>query len=594
MSDSPTSFSTSGDHAPRADADPLAGDWSQGLPGPIRALGVPEPRRLALEGVTAPPAPRTQPAAVEAPGGWEEAGGAPLQSLPSRDGSIGEAPPSVIVAMDASLPTPASQAAPEPSAPVEPGAAQEPPGDDALPPADAPTPWSEAVAQPAAADALWPAPALQPDVTETWTVPPPAPASAQPADAPGAAAEGSWEAAAPSESAEVKTEEAWPAPPPAEPADEEVEVIWSAPPAAAPAEEKGKKPGSSPPAEPVQEWQPEAPASDFAPVAQPEAAPPVAPAWSPAEGGPDWSAPPEAGAAAEEDWGSAPPAAGGTASSSGAVAPDWSAGGSETGAQEDWSAPAPAPASGPAWNAPAAGASALEQLESDPPDPEPGAAQELFGTVPMGASLSGEDDDQLGAPVELAAPEDVLRPVEAPSELLTPIDAPAEAQTAVQAPEDFLMPVNADDDPDLPVAMDDAPRAKTLAVMRPANAGALEVFGEHRVAVHTRGGRTLRGTVRDIDLSKAQFPLLPQGGGEAETIYHSDVKVIFFMLAPGEKVKPAEGGKVRVKLSDGRVIEGGRDGGETRHGFFLVPGDAARTNTRRIYVAREAAEEIED
>ncbi|HEY5677520.1 MAG TPA: hypothetical protein VIR81_12060, partial [Myxococcales bacterium] len=246
----------------------------------------------------------------------------------------------------------------------------------------------------------------------------------------------------------------------------------------------------------------------------------------------------------------------------------------------DWTAtqvdPAPAaPAAAPAWNAPAVGASALEQLDSEPPEPEPGAAEKLFGSVPAGGSLSGDDE-------------------------MAPPDAPAAAGTGVAAPEvlasaeDILTPLDPHDDPDLPVALDEpAPPAKPLAALRPATEGALEVAGEHRVAVHTRGGRTLRGTVCDVDLSKPQFALQPQGGGSTETVYHSDVKVIFFMLPPGEKVQPAEGGRVRVKLSDGRVIEGDRDGAEARHGFFLVPGDAARTNTRRIYVAREAADEIE-
>jgi len=93
-------------------------------------------------------------------------------------------------------------------------------------------------------------------------------------------------------------------------------------------------------------------------------------------------------------------------------------------------------------------------------------------------------------------------------------------------------------------------------------------------------------------LGKSQFPLLPQGGGGAETIYHSDVRVIFFMLAPGEKPHPGDGPKVRVTFSDGRLIEGTREGADAKHGFFLVPVDAARTNTRRIYIAREATDEI--
>ena len=118
--------------------------------------------------------------------------------------------------------------------------------------------------------------------------------------------------------------------------------------------------------------------------------------------------------------------------------------------------------------------------------------------------------------------------------------------------------------------------------------------GEHRVAVHTRGGRTLRGSVSDIDLAKSQFSLLPQGGANPEAIYHAEVKAIFFMLPPGEKPRAARGRKVRVTFADGRSIEGTRDGGEGQHGFFLLPADAARTNTRRIYVARDALAELTD
>jgi len=49
-----------------------------------------------------------------------------------------------------------------------------------------------------------------------------------------------------------------------------------------------------------------------------------------------------------------------------------------------------------------------------------------------------------------------------------------------------------------------------------------------------------------------------------------------------------------VTFADGRVIEGTREGAEAKHGFFLIPTDAARTNTRRIYVARDATSEIEE
>jgi hypothetical protein len=182
--------------------------------------------------------------------------------------------------------------------------------------------------------------------------------------------------------------------------------------------------------------------------------------------------------------------------------------------------------------------------------------------------LAGDDEDP-GPPQDLDSPEEVLRPLA--------IDH---------------------DDPDLPAVDERArppnKRAQPLAAFKPAGLGALEVSGEHRVAVHTRGGRTLRGTLRDVDLSKSQFPLVPQGGGEPETIYHSDVKAIFFMLAPGEKGQAGDGAKVRVTFADGRSIEGVRDGADAKHGFFLVPLDAARTNIRRIYVAREAISDVKE
>jgi hypothetical protein len=423
---------------------------------------------------------------------------------------------------------------------------------------------------------------------------------------------------------------------------------------------------SPPPAEPVQEWQTESAGSAWQEVKKPEATtlPDGAGAdWSSLQSGPDWAAPAastdaaaSAGGAADA-WGAPPP---------GAPASEWTGPPPAASSEAEWSAPPEPPPlkewsppseavaqqqeprATPAWNAPAVGASALEQLDSEPPEAEPGAAKELFGSVPAGGSLSGDDDpygpdslggdggsaEALGPPVELASPEEVLRPLgppvdlASPEEVLRPLSPPVELVSPEEvlrplsppvelvspeevlrplsppvelvSPEEVLRPLDGidHDDPDLPEAVPGSerarPRPQPLAHFRPATSGALEVRGEHRVAVHTRGGRTLRGTLRDVDLSKSQFPFLPQGGREAESIFHSDVKAIFFMLAPGEKPHAGEGGKVRVTFADGRVIEGTREGADAKHGFFLVPTDAARTNTRRIYVAREATDLIEN
>src|SRR5205807_2197 len=60
--------------------DPLAGDWSEGLRGAVRALGIPEPKLLDVESIIPPPPPRAAlPAApapaeaVEAPDAWAAA-----------------------------------------------------------------------------------------------------------------------------------------------------------------------------------------------------------------------------------------------------------------------------------------------------------------------------------------------------------------------------------------------------------------------------------------------------------------------------------------------------------------------------------------
>jgi len=56
-----------------ATPDPLAGDWSEGLPGPVRAHGLPIPARLGEERVEAAPAPEA-PSGPPAPDpGWSMA-----------------------------------------------------------------------------------------------------------------------------------------------------------------------------------------------------------------------------------------------------------------------------------------------------------------------------------------------------------------------------------------------------------------------------------------------------------------------------------------------------------------------------------------
>src|SRR3989442_9021156 len=64
------------DSAPRP--DPLAGDWTEGLPGPLRAHGLPPPARLGEPRAQATPAPETPATVPDARGpGWTMAPPAP-------------------------------------------------------------------------------------------------------------------------------------------------------------------------------------------------------------------------------------------------------------------------------------------------------------------------------------------------------------------------------------------------------------------------------------------------------------------------------------------------------------------------------------
>ena len=634
--------------------DPLAGDWSEGLSGSVRALGIPEPKRLVLEGglLPAPPAPRAlleppppaPPAeTVEAPDAWAAAGADSLSQPPAPLPSVianvtgafrapgfqpEGAPPDVAPPLP-SLPPPVAPVAPptEPPAaaaefrpeitpalavpaPFIPRPAEKPPAESA-PPAPVEAPPAVAPA-PAAADAAEGVVELRAeDAAEAHAVPrdEPAPAAATPAfHTPGSDAE-AWGSAISAGTAPTPWSE--PVAPPPVPFSEQVtaihalpppvaapsvtvaggevvatqDVIWSAPP---------------PATEPVTEWKAEAASDEWQEIKRAEPPPAAAAAadWSTLSSGPDWSAPAASAPAADEGWGAPPPPPAADAWAAAPAAPvesEWSAPPPAAPAHPEWAAPAPAaeqsewaappPSEPPAWSAPApaaakawggppAGASAMEQLESETEEPSGGAAKDLFGSVPAGGSLAGDDEpppeEDLGPPEELDSPEDVLKPVDEDDDpdLLVPVEEPAPPPP-----------------PQKP--------AQPLAMFHPVHSvNPLEVRGEHRVAVHMRRGGTRRGSLKDVDLAKAQFSLFPQGGGAPEIVYHADVKAVFFMLAPGEKLKPGDGGKVRITFADGRSIEGVRNGPDTKQGFFFVPADAARTNTRFIYVAREALSDV--
>ena len=226
---------------------------------------------------------------------------------------------------------------------------------------------------------------------------------------------------------------------------------------------------------------------------------------------------------------------------------------------------------------------------------------------PAPHAVADDEAAMLLRPLDEGEAGSLLRPVEEaandapPTGRISFLHPPGELDPALQpimdptlqpmADGESVILLNPHDHPDLPAPLNaDAPPMASGGVPRPGTV----VEGEYRVAIHTRGGRTRRGSVTDLDLARPRFALQPQGGGSTELVPHAEVKAIFFMLAPGEPPTIPDGGKVRVTFSDGRSIEGHRDGEEGPQGFFLVPLDAHKTNTKRIYVARAAVAALVD
>jgi hypothetical protein len=225
-----------------------------------------------------------------------------------------------------------------------------------------------------------------------------------------------------------------------------------------------------------------------------------------------------------------------------------------------------------------------------------GGAGEWVVPAPVPAQAAAPAEDWIAPPAKppaapvWAPPNRAYDPME-PDPAPGPAFAPGEAPFATLAPGQEL----ASGDEDLLVPIDPAEETATTPIRPeapPPGAGELWVPGEHRVAVHTREGGTRRGIVRNVDLSASSFPLLPQGGRSAVQVPAAEVKAIFFMLGPGEKLAPAGGAPIRVIFLDGRSIEGTRDSGDAPKGFFLVPSDAARTSTRRVFVVRDATKSV--
>lgn len=126
---------------------------------------------------------------------------------------------------------------------------------------------------------------------------------------------------------------------------------------------------------------------------------------------------------------------------------------------------------------------------------------------------------------------------------------------------------------------------------------------EHRIVVHFRDGKVLKGHTFDFIPTKDTFHVATlQDRKKIVTVSTSEIKAVFFVKSfTGNKHRKNHEDfsmedfrfddaslKVRVDFVDGEVMYGMTNGySSNRRGFFVFPADK-KTNNERVFVIRES------
>jgi len=130
----------------------------------------------------------------------------------------------------------------------------------------------------------------------------------------------------------------------------------------------------------------------------------------------------------------------------------------------------------------------------------------------------------------------------------------------------------------------------------------------HRIVVHFRDGRLLKGYTQDFIPAREIFHLTSEQAADRGRVYEiqcSDLKAIFFVKTfegnrtyvekkRFEEITGAgsRGLKIRVEFPDGEVIRGtSYDYSKKFRGFFVIPLDPTGNN-EKIYVVSDAVHDV--
>lgn len=130
----------------------------------------------------------------------------------------------------------------------------------------------------------------------------------------------------------------------------------------------------------------------------------------------------------------------------------------------------------------------------------------------------------------------------------------------------------------------------------------------HRIVVHFRDGRLLKGCTYDFIPANETFHLTSEKETDKGRVYEincADLKAIFFVktlrgdkkYAERKRFEEVEGAgsrglKIRVEFPDGEIIRGtSYDYSDKFKGFFIIPVDP-KGNNEKVYVITDAAQDV--
>ncbi len=121
-----------------------------------------------------------------------------------------------------------------------------------------------------------------------------------------------------------------------------------------------------------------------------------------------------------------------------------------------------------------------------------------------------------------------------------------------------------------------------------------DLRGPRKATVHFKDGASKRGTLDEFDLDADWIRLDPPaaGQGEAEELNALALKAIFLLLPPGQGYPTKQGTGVRLRMIDGRMLEGSSpDYHPQRKAFTLFP-KVDQANIERVLVFNDAVKNI--